>query len=359
MNGVVEHAPTPKTLLLVGVPGRVHVGGHLERAAKNLGVPTVFCNVEDAFSGRIWLDRINWRLRGHRPSKLREFGRHVVQTCARVRPSWLLATGIAPLDADALGAIGRLGIERMNYLTDDPWNRAHRSPWFMQALPAYDRVFSPRHANLDDLRHHGCGEVSYLPFAYAPDVHYPPTPGTPGDGAESPPDVVFAGGADSDRVPFLAAVAEAGFSLSIYGGYWHRQRALHRFARGIADPDALRQATSAARIAVCLVRRANRDGHVMRSFEIPAVGGCMLAEDTHEHRDIFGQEGDAVLYFSAQQDMLEKIRWLLAQPSERSRLAMAAHRLIVNGRHTYSDRLTTMLQLSDTASTGSGEACRT
>ena len=41
-----------------------------------------------------------------------------------------------------LGAIGRLGIERINFLTDDPWNPAHHAPWFMKALPEYDEVFT-------------------------------------------------------------------------------------------------------------------------------------------------------------------------------------------------------------------------
>jgi hypothetical protein len=47
----------------------------------------------------------------------------------------------------------------------------------------------------------------------------------------------------------------------------------------------------------CPVRRASRDGHIMRSFEIAAVGGCMLAQDIDEHREIFGSEGEAVVYF--------------------------------------------------------------
>jgi spore maturation protein CgeB len=42
---------------------------------------------------------------------------------------------------------------------------------------------------------------------------------------------------------------------------------------------------------------SSRDGHIKRSFEIAAVGGCMLAQDIDEHREIFGSEGEAVVYF--------------------------------------------------------------
>jgi spore maturation protein CgeB len=106
-------------------------------------------------------------------------------------------------------------------------------------------------------------------------------------------------------------------------------------------------AISTAKVALCLVRRANRDGHVMRTFEVPAIGACMLTEDTEEHREIFGEEGKAVVYFRPILEMIEKLRWLLDHDDERQRLAEAAYRLIVNGRNTYKDRLLTMLELAD------------
>ena len=98
------------------------------------------------------------------------------------------------------------------------------------------------------------------------------------------------GGADRDRVPFIAALGAAGFSIALYGDHWDRFPETKPYDRGYADPQTLRQATAAAKIALCLVRRANRDGHVMRSFEIPAIGACMLVEDTEEHREIFGPD---------------------------------------------------------------------
>jgi spore maturation protein CgeB len=52
-----------------------------------------------------------------------------------------------------------------------------------------------------------------------------------------------------------------------------------------------------------------------------------------------------VVYFRDIPEMIEKLRCLLANPDERSRLASAAHKLIVNGHHTYKDRLTTILDL--------------
>jgi spore maturation protein CgeB len=81
----------------------------------------------------------------------------------------------------------------------------------------------------------------------------------------------------------------------------------------------------------------------MRSLEIPAVGACMLVEDTEEHRDLFGDDGQTVRYFDSSSAMVDIARRLLGDPPERARLAEAVHRRITSGGHTYRDRLVTML----------------
>ena len=333
-------------LLLVGWPGIVHVGSHLHRAALDLGLNVNFLDCEKAFVGPIWLKRLNWWLAGRRPMRLLEFGAEVVAACEQFRPRWMLSTGIAPLDSRAIAAIGKLGVQRWNYLTDDPWNPAHHPPWFLKALPLYDRIFSPRRANLEDLRRLGCPSVSYLPFAYAPHLHYPPSPLTETERKQFDADVVFAGGADKDRVAYLRASIEAGFRVGLWGGYWERYPETRARARGHADLPTLRKAIAAAKIALCLVRKANRDGHAMRTFETSAMGACMLVEDTPEHREIFGGEGEAVVYFQTIPEMIAKTRWLLDRDGERQRLARNARLLITQGRNTYQNRLQTMLSSS-------------
>jgi spore maturation protein CgeB len=92
----------------------------------------------------------------------------------------------------------------------------------------------------------------------------------------------------------------------------------------------------------------------MRSYEVPAMGACMLLEDTPEHRAIFGEDGAAVVYFDSTDGLLDRVRWLLAHEPERRRLAEAAHRLIVDGHNTYADRLTAMLGASVPQPSGVG-----
>lgn len=331
-------------VLLVGYPETSHVGGHLIHAARQMGVPMAVCDMSQAYHGPAVARKLAWRLLGRLPLRLHSFSASVVKACQKERPDVVLTTGVAPVRAQTLEYLREMGIARANFLTDDPWNPAHRAPWFLRALPSYGHVFTPRHAAMAELVQIGCPEVSYLPFGFDPSQHFPAAGTSCGARNTWNADVVFVGGADKDREPFLAALVRAGINAAAYGGYWQQYPATRPAARGFANEEATRLVTGGAKIALCLVRRANRDGHVMRSFEIPAMKGCLLAEDTADHRTFFGEDGESALYFRDVPEMVAKARWLLERDEQREHLAARAHNLIVHGENTYKDRLCTMLK---------------
>ena len=74
------------------------------------------------------------------------------------------------------------------------------------------------------------------------------------------------------------------------------------------------------------------------------MGGCMLVEDTAEHRDLFGPDGDAVVYFSSPDDAVARTRELVADSARRRRLALRVRELIGRPEHTYAARLREMLR---------------
>jgi hypothetical protein len=333
-------------IVLVGNPGPEHVGNHFRNAAEGLDLPFQLCNSDLAFQAHPALVKFNWWFRSHRPTHLREFSREVGKTCIVSNAKYLLAAGLAPVDAETLDLVGRAGTFRMNFLTDDPWNPQHTASWFMRALPHYDIVFTPRQANIEDLRRIGCARVEYLPFAYAPAIHFPDPPATPEEEKRYSADVFFAGGADAERVSQLTALMRAGMDVALYGGYWNRYPETSSRARGHATTEVIRKAAAGARISLCLVRRANRDGHAMRTYELAAMGGCILAEDTEEHREILGPDGTAAVYFRSIPDLVERARELLRNDSRRDRLAAEARIRICGASNTYSDRLDNMLRLA-------------
>jgi hypothetical protein len=329
-----------KRAILVGIPKATHVGLHLKNAAPTVGIELSVMNMEEAYAGPRLLRALYWRLLGHRPMRLAEFSARLVERCQAEKPDFVLTTGLAPVNDAALKKIAAMGIPVANYLTDDPWNPAHRAPWFMRALPQYRHVFTPRHANEEQLRACGVAAVSYLPFAYATEDHHPPADLTDEDRKRWGGLVAFIGGADADRVAMVRVLVRAGIPVGLWGGYWKQHPDLVPYAHGHADAETCRKIVAAAGANLCLVRRANRDGHSMRSYEMPAIGGCLLVEDTPDHRELFGAEGEAVHYLSDHDDLAAKMRSLLAlSEGARDLLRHKVRQKMVDSGNTYADRL--------------------
>jgi spore maturation protein CgeB len=334
------------TLAIVGNAGGTNIGESLRRAAKSAGYSVVFFDAREAMGGSRVLRSLTWRFADRRPPWLERFANDVINVCATAPPQVMISTGIAPLTREALCRLRSLRTVCINYATDDPWNPAQRASWYLRALPAYDIVLTPRRANIADLLRLGCPSVHFLPFGYDHTLFIPfkVSVGTPRY------DVLFAGGADRDRLAFVQDFMNVGADLALVGDYWKRYRETRPYALGHKSPVVLRDLTAAAKVNLCLVRRANRDGHVMRSFEIGAIGGCMLAEDTEDHRSICGSDGDSVHYFRTPKQAAALARVLIDHPAERARLAASVRDRVSRGAHTYRDRLYTMLDIAGLAS---------
>jgi spore maturation protein CgeB len=331
-------------LAIVGNTGATNVGESLRRAALTQGYQVLFFDCYDAWRGNRILRSVSWRLNDKRPLRLENFAVGVLKACGDARPETVIATGTAPLTVAVLQGLRSLGIICVNYSTDDPWNPTLSATWFLQALPFYDRILTTRRANVADFEHIGCGDVRYLPFGYDEELFCGPRRPTRGDTH----DILFVGGADKERIDFISELMDAGVPVALVGDYWGSAWPVRQFALGHKTPDEVRILTAAAKINLCLVRRANRDGHVMRSFEIAALGGCMLAEDTAEHREIFGRDGEAVVYFRTAREAADRARALLTDADERERLSAAVRARITRGAHTYRDRLVNILQATRT-----------
>jgi len=203
---------------------------------------------------------------------------------------------------------------------------------------------------MPDVRRAGGRGVVFIRFGYKPAVHFPEQPRNDDEAQRFHSDVVFVGNPDPTRVPHLEAVSRLpGVSLALFGNTWSRYGSLSRYARGPAVGRAYRLALGGARIALCIVRHANRDQHVMRTFEIPACGAFMLAERTEEHLELFADEREAA-YFGSTEELADKVRFYLAHDELRRRIAQEGYTRVTTGRHTYRDRLAEIVNAVATVS---------
>ncbi len=236
------------------------------------------------------------------------------------------------------------GAVMVNWAPDDPFNRANSTRDLIESIPLYDLYVCTKRAVIDDVVRAGCARAIYVRFGYKPDLHFPEPPATTEEHRRFDCDLMFIGGGDADRVPYFDALVRdlPELNLNLYGGYWDRYPALRRYWRGNAVGRDFRLAVGGAKICVNLVRRANRDDHVMRTFELPACGGFMLAERTDAHQELFAEDREAA-FFSTPDELVAKVRQWLIRDDDRRTIANAAHRKISEGRNTYADRLDEIL----------------
>lgn len=291
------------------------------------------------------LNRIGYRMLGKRPFGYWALNRDLLSTCRNFDPDLILIVKGAHISPKTLQRIKSLSNAMLvNFATDDPFNRIVSTRDLVQGIKYYDLYLSTKRAILGDILDSGAKRVEFLPFAYKPEVHYPEKPASLEERNKFNTDVVFIGGASEDRVPYFEELIRElpHVSLSLFGGYWQRYPRLRRFYKGMALGRDFRLALGGAKIAINLVRRANRDGHVMRTFEIPACRAFMLAERTTEHMEMFSADIEAS-FFSTPPEMVQKIAHYLHADKEREASALAGHRRVTTQKNTYKDRLNEIL----------------
>jgi spore maturation protein CgeB len=333
---------TKTQALLVANGDRSHVGAHLVDSA-SAETPLTLVDLRAAWEGPRLLGRILYHFAGKRPTRLGSFSARVAALGEPAGVTHMITTGIAPVTARALEQLRARGVRTVNFLTDDPWNPANRAAHFWSSLTQYDVVFTPRTANFEDLRKHGCRDVRYLPFAYNPAEHFVEAAHNADERAKYTCDVAFIGGADAQRVELLAPLLASRLRCHLYGGYWNTFAATRPFTRGVVLDRDYRLAVSGARVNICMGRLANRDGHAMRSYELPAMGAALVVEDTSEHREIFGPDEAFVLYYQTAEKLAAQVARLCSNEALRARLASAAARRVATQANTYAARLRAML----------------
>ncbi len=340
-----NHPDRLDRIVIVGNGGDCHVGAHFMEAADLLGWESQLVDIEKIRASK-WRMRVYWRLLGRRDPRAGVLKRRLNEACDRFRPNWVLVTGRIPIDTSTIQGLQRRGLRMVNFMTDDPWNPLYHSNFLLKGLREYDAIFTPRQSNIGDFERLKVQHVEYLPFGYSASKHE----AAPSSScADSLSDVLFVGGADVDRVVYARAFREAGLNLMLFGGNWDRYPDLRSAWMGIGNLDTIRSACLRCKVTLVLPRHANRDGHVMRSYESAASRSCILAEDTSDHRRMFSDEVCKSTLFTNLSDMISKARLLVGEDQLRKSSRKDAYeRIVANGRNTYCDRLMSIAKSIET-----------
>ena len=151
--------------------------------------------------------------------------------------------------------------------------------------------------------------------------------------------VCFVGNPDKHRALFLKLLAEKGISIDIYGSRWnnfisHPNITLYP---PVYDHE-LWLTLRKYRVQLNPLRIHNVNSHGMRSFEVPAIGGIMLAPRTKEHLQFFDEDKEA-FYYKDYNEAVVKINHLLSlQQVEANKIRDAARTRSINNKYDYKSR---------------------
>ena len=223
---------------------------------------------------------------------------------------------------------------------DDIGQRQNQSAQFLAHLPCYDVFYTTKSYNVQELKNMGCKRCKFIDNSFAPNTHRTLVNQ---HSINNPKrySVGFIGYGEPDRLELLRKLAESGIKTYVWGGGWDKFSVSHpnlviHHNEVVADQYA--KTLCSMDIALCLLRKKNRDLQTTRSIEIPACGVFMLAERTDEHMALF-EEGKEAVYFSTPDDLVKKCRYYLDNPDERKRIAAAGRERCLISGYSNQDRI--------------------
>jgi spore maturation protein CgeB len=268
--------------------------------------------------------------------------REFINSVADRQPDLILVIKGYELDRLTLERIHRVSEAKVvNWNPDNPFqvrSQKREATTYLNALPAYDVVFTWGRFLIDRLESRGATNVEYLPFGWDRTLHKPAEPDERFDCQ-----VMFLGIWSSKRECHLKALTD--FDFHLRGNYWKLRcwdfslRQCHRGGK-LGGRDYAR-AMSSADIVVNVVADHNVPAHNMRTFEVPATGTLLVTTRT-EGQQRFFREGTDVVMYEGPDELREKIEYYLKHDQVREQVANQGHETVQ--MYSYETRMNELLR---------------
>lgn len=283
-----------------------------------------------------WPRKIAFRL-GLAPI-YRQINRDLLVRVAAFKPDVIWIWKGMEIFPQTLQAIRQQGIKLVNYNPDHPFIHSSRGSGnhnVRTSVPHYDLHFCYHQPLARQLEQMGL-RTAPLPFGYG----YTLEDLAAAEAASEILRIAFIGNPDTLRVQMIKALLQAGLPVDVYGHHWERHlptSAGLQILGPIYGQDfwvAMRR----YRVQLNIFRPHNLGSHNMRSFEIPGIGGIMLAPDSAEHRAYFEAEQE-VLFYNDTEEVIKMAQYLLSLPDiEATSIRIQALQRSQQSGYTYSDR---------------------
>lgn len=286
--------------------------------------------------------RIRWKMR--LPADALEENRSLASAVAEHHPDIVFVDNSKVISRRTLAAVRKSGARTLVYYSPDDLAARHNLSLPLKwSLPDWDVVCTTKTFNIPELPTLGARRVVLVGKAFDPELHRPLDRAAEGGDFERF-DAVFIGSYERDRCASINALAESGVRVVVYGmGRWPAS-AMHRNVelRPSAYGSAYVKAWHTGKVALCFLRKLNRDRITQRTMEIAAIGRPMVAERTDEHDRHF-RDGTEYLGFSGDAELIRHVHDLLGDRARRTAIGAAGRRRCLASAYSTVDRARQML----------------
>ena len=232
----------------------------------------------------------------------------------------------------------------MVHYTPDAALLFHKSRHFLKCIPIYDLLFTTKTFEMDLYLGMGARKIHLTHQSFEKTRFYPRRPER-----DYASDISFVGHYErhyAGRLKILARLKKTG--IKVWGPGWVRHARIARWCKPHVKGNGIwgeeyPKAISSAKICLGLLSKLVPDTSTTRTFEIPASGGFMLAERTDEHQGLF-EEGREAEFFGSDEELLDKVRYYLAHPQQRDKIAASGRERCLKSGYSNHDRIGEMLR---------------
>ncbi|ATE66183.1 CgeB family protein [Rhizorhabdus dicambivorans] len=231
------------------------------------------------------------------------------------------------------------------HFTPDAQFFSQRSRFLFQGIPLYDICATTKPFEVSSYAASGARQTILVLQGYS--RFFDPALASRPQAAKSAGEVIFVGHTQPHYIRSLHALAKSGIDVAIHGGGWQRHARRHPWLGGYIRSDGIwgseyAAALAASTIGIGLLGKHIPETTTTRSFEIPASGTFLLAERTDDHMALFEEDSEAV-FWSSQEELVDKARFYLDHKDLRDRIAMAGRRRCVEAGYDSATQIARIL----------------
>jgi spore maturation protein CgeB len=262
--------------------------------------------------------------------------RHLLRACEEFGADLLLVIQLTWVLPQTIEELRRRGVRCVGWFPD-AFTSFGRGVFL---LAPWDALFFQDPFMVDRLRTaFGLPSIHHLPQCCDPEIQRP-LPPAPGDEERLGADVATYGTYYPYRARLLEPLLTSGLRLKLWGPrppvWLHHPVKDHWAGREILGDEKCR-AMQVTKIALNTNHYAGIADINKRSFELAAMGAFQLTDDRPALARYF-VPGEEVATFAGAADLLDKVRYYLAHPEERARIAHAGQ-IRAHRDHTFVARL--------------------